>query len=150
MRKAEVYDKNVLAGLLIQTDNDNYIFRYDDAYYMDSTKHAISLTLPKTQQEYHSNVLFPFFFNMLSEGANKRIQCHVYKIDERDYFGLLLATASKDTIGTIIIKKIIEPFLVEQLKVAELIDHSFLETKQKRMYFASYRERLSRLQRKSE
>lgn len=48
------------------------------------------------------------------------------------------------------IKKIIEPFLVEQLKVAELIDHSFLETKQKRMYFASYRERLSRLQRKSE
>ena len=43
---------------------------------------------------------------MLSEGANKRIQCHVYKIDERDHFGLLLATASKDTIGTITIKRI--------------------------------------------
>lgn len=107
MRQAEVYDKNVLAGILTQTDDGNFVFRYDDIYYMDSTKYAISLTLPKTQQEYHSDFLFPFFFNMLSEGANKRIQCHIYKIDERDHFGLLLATASKDTIGTITIKRII-------------------------------------------
>lgn len=48
------------------------------------------------------------------------------------------------------IKKIMQPFLVEQPKVLELIENSFLEAKQKRMYLSSYRERLSRLQRKSE
>lgn len=48
------------------------------------------------------------------------------------------------------IKKIMQPFLVEQSKVLELIENSFLEAKQRRMYLSSYRERLSRLQRKSE
>lgn len=48
------------------------------------------------------------------------------------------------------IKKIMQPFLVEQSKVLELIENSFLEAKQKRMYLSSYRERPSRLQRKSE
>lgn len=47
------------------------------------------------------------------------------------------------------IKKIMAPFLVEQPKVLELINNSFLEEKQKRMYWNSYKERLSRLQRKS-
>lgn len=48
------------------------------------------------------------------------------------------------------IKKIMQPFLVEQSKVLELIENSFLKAKQRRMYLSSYRERLSRLQRKSE
>lgn len=106
MRKAEVYENQVLAGILEQTDEGEFIFRYDDRYFSDTGKRAISLTLPKKKQEYRSPVLFPFFFNMLSEGANKRIQCMEYKIDERDYFGLLLATANKDTIGSVTVKKI--------------------------------------------
>lgn len=47
------------------------------------------------------------------------------------------------------IGRLLTPFLSEQPKVLELIGHSFLEEKQKRMYLSSYRERLSRLQRKS-
>ena len=47
------------------------------------------------------------------------------------------------------IDKLISPFLVEQPKVLELINNSFLEEKQKRIYLSSYKERLSRLQRKS-
>lgn len=43
---------------------------------------------------------------MLSEGANKTIQCQTLKIDEDDVFGLLLATAHSDTIGAITVKKI--------------------------------------------
>ena len=43
---------------------------------------------------------------MLSEGANKTIQCASLKIDENDDFGLLLATARYDTIGNITIKEI--------------------------------------------
>lgn len=48
------------------------------------------------------------------------------------------------------INKLMAPFLVEQPKVWELINNSFLDDKQKRMYWKSYKERLSRLQRKSE
>lgn len=106
MRRAEVYENHILAGTLEQTDKGEFVFRYDDLYFADASKRAISLTLPKEKQEYRSSVLFPFFFNMLSEGANKRIQCLEYKIDERDHFGLLLATANRDTIGAVTVKKI--------------------------------------------
>lgn len=107
MRKAEVYENQVLAGTLEQSDAGEFIFRYEDRYFFDTSKRAVSLTLPKDRQEHRSPVLFPFFFNMLSEGANKRIQCLKYKVDERDYFGLLLAMAGKDTIGAVTLKKII-------------------------------------------
>ena len=42
---------------------------------------------------------------MLSEGANKAIQNRLLKIDEKDYFGLLLATAGGDRIGPLTIKE---------------------------------------------
>jgi HipA-like protein len=106
MRQAEIYYNKILAGLLTENDNGEYIFRYDDKYFQDSSLPAISLTLPKTKQEYRSETLFSFFFNMLSEGANKAIQCQTLRIDEEDYFGLLLATAHTDTIGAITVKKI--------------------------------------------
>ena len=43
---------------------------------------------------------------MLSEGTNKATQCMTLKIDEKDSFGLLLATAKHDTIGAITIEKL--------------------------------------------
>jgi HipA-like protein len=43
---------------------------------------------------------------MLSEGANKKLQCRQLKIDENDYFGLLLATATHDTIGAVTVKPV--------------------------------------------
>ena len=106
MRQAEVYYNKILAGLLTEKDNGEYIFRYDDKYFQDFSLPAISLTLPKTKLEYKSETLFSFFFNMLSEGANKAIQCQTLRIDEEDYFGLLLATAHTDTIGAVTVKKI--------------------------------------------
>jgi len=104
MRKVEVYRNKVLAGILAEVNRKNYVFRYDDAYFNDNSKPAISLTLPKTQVEYQSDFLFPFFFNMLSEGVNRRLQSKQLKIDERDDFGFLMATAQFDTIGAITVK----------------------------------------------
>ena len=106
MRKAEIYRNGEFAGILSEKNLNSYKFRYNDNYFADIRKPAISLTLPKTQQEYHSEYLFPCFFNMLSEGANKALQCRLLKIDEEDSFGLLLATAQVDTIGSITIKEI--------------------------------------------
>jgi serine/threonine-protein kinase HipA len=105
MRKALVYHNGRLAGTLNQDDRGDYEFRYDDAWFIDSKCPAISLTLPKSKQVYKSNHLFPFFFNMLSEGINKQLQCRHLKIDERDHFGLLLATAMTDTVGAITVKE---------------------------------------------
>lgn len=102
MRTALVYRDNHLAGTL--TEADEYIFRYSDAYFLDPSKKAISLTLPKKQQEYRSKNLFPFFFNMLAEGVNRKLQCRRFQIDENDSFGLLLRTSGEDTIGAITIK----------------------------------------------
>ena len=104
MRKIEVYRNGILAGFLTEQDRKNYVFGYEDNYFADSTKPAISLTLPKTQQEYKSEFLFPFFYNMLSEGVNRKLQSTQLKIDEEDNFGLLTATAQYDTIGAITIK----------------------------------------------
>jgi serine/threonine-protein kinase HipA len=104
MRKVEVYRNGILAGFLIEEDRKNYVFKYEDNYFADSTKPAISLTLPKKLQEYKSEFLFPFFYNMLSEGVNRKLQSTQLKIDEEDNFGLLTATAQYDTIGAVTIK----------------------------------------------
>ncbi len=104
MRNAEVYCNGILAGILTEEDRHHYKFRYNDAYFFDSSKPAISLTLPKTKQEYSSEFLFPFFANLIAEGYNLKIQCQYLKIDERDVMSLLGATAHRDTIGAITIK----------------------------------------------
>ena len=106
MNKAEVYRNGEQAGILTKHANGSYEFRYEDEWFAKNDRPAISLTLPKTQQTYLSKVLFPFFFNMLSEGANKQLQCRQLKIDENDHFSLLLATASQDTIGAITVRSL--------------------------------------------
>ncbi len=102
----EIYRNGVLAGLLSEENRNNFVFRYEESYFNDSTKPAISLTLPKSKIEYCSDYLFPFFFNMLSEGVNRKLQSIQLKIDEEDNFGLLMATAQYDTIGAITVKPI--------------------------------------------
>lgn len=103
----EIYRNGILAGTLTEENRQRYVFRYDENYFHDASKPAISLTLPKTQIEYSSEFLFPFFFNMLSEGVNRKLQSTQLRIDEDDNFGLLAATAQYDTIGAITVKPII-------------------------------------------
>jgi len=107
MRTAEIYRNGTLAGFLTEENAESFVFRYDEKYFSDNKKPAVSLTLPKTQREFRSPFLFPFFFNMLSEGVNRQVQNLQLKIDENDDFGLLLATAQNDTIGAITVKQIV-------------------------------------------
>ena len=104
MRTAEVFCNGVMAGILKEENRNSYVFRYYDNYFADGKKPAVSLTLPKTQQEYRSEFLFPFFANMLSEGTNRKLQSRLLRIDEKDDFGILLATAQYDTIGAVTVK----------------------------------------------
>lgn len=104
MRSVVVYRNGVQAGILQEVSRQQYIFKYSDAYFLDARQPAISLTLPKSQQAYESEHLFPFFFNMLSEGANRSLQSKHWRIDETDHFGILMKTAQCDTVGPIHIK----------------------------------------------
>lgn len=105
-RFAKVYIKSIYAGMLTEIDRQHYSFCYDPSYYKNPELPPVSLTMPKTQQEYTSSFLFPVFFNMASEGDNRIIQARNLHIDEDDDFGILLATAHTDTIGAITIKEI--------------------------------------------
>lgn len=99
-----VYNNGELAGYLEKDELGHYRFEYDEVYFADNKKPAISLTLPKSKRVYYATTLFAFFFGMLSEGVNKDIQCRALHIDESDHFKRLLLTAGDDTIGAITIK----------------------------------------------
>ncbi|MFY8110361.1 MAG: HipA N-terminal domain-containing protein [Bacteroidia bacterium] len=106
MRKAKVLFKNEEAGVLIQNDDASFTFRYHNDWIINNSKQSISLTLPKSEKEFHAKFLFPFFFNMLPEGTNKQVACRLNRIDEDDYFSLLLTSAKTDSIGVVRILKI--------------------------------------------
>jgi HipA-like protein len=106
MRKAKIFYKGEEAGELTQQDDGGFTYRYHPWWMASKEKPAISLTLPKTSQDFFSKHLFPFFFNMLPEGSNKQVACRHLRIDPDDSFGLLLATAQYDTIGAVTVKKI--------------------------------------------
>ena len=108
MRQADILFKGEVAGTLTQQNDGTFRFYYKDYWLADREKPAVSLTLPKKTGEYHSQTLFPAFINMLPEGFNKHVICKTLKIDEDDFFGLLLSVAENDSIGAVTVKRTIE------------------------------------------
>lgn len=102
MRQCKVYIHDVEAGILMETDDPEYVFSYKDGYQGD----PVCLSMPVRSEPYHSRHLFPYFFNMLSEGSNRQMQSVLHHIDENDDFGIMLATAQYDTIGSVTVKPI--------------------------------------------
>ena len=106
MKQLVVYFNNTMAGILTELHPGiGYSFRYCEDY-LDSTMPPISATLPKRADAFYSEHLFPFFSNMIPEGANRRVICRSLKIDEQDFFGLLEAMADRDFIGAVNVRKI--------------------------------------------
>lgn len=106
MRHAKILFKEEEAGVLTQYDDGSFSFSYLKTWMADNNKPAISLTMPKIEKVYYSKFLFPFFYNMLPEGSNKQVVCRLNRIDQEDYFGLLITTAKNDSIGAITVEKI--------------------------------------------
>ena len=106
MRQLEVYVNEVKAGMLTeQNPGKGYTFVYS-AEYVASECPPVSLSLPKRTEPYEAENLFPFFTNMLPEGANRRVVCREKRIDEKDFFGMLMATVGTDMIGSVNFKKV--------------------------------------------
>lgn len=106
VRQCEVKVHGIRAGVLTEDEKGGYLFEYDQPYMLGSDNDPVSLTMPFRAEPYRSATLFPCFFNMLSEGANRQIQSQLLHIDPSDDFGILLATAQTDTIGAVTVKPI--------------------------------------------
>ncbi len=107
MRRANVYCRGVLAGVLCKYQVDRYRFQYIPEYLSSPKCPAISLSFPKQAAPFESPVLFPFFFGLLAEGEDKALQCRVLKIDENDLFTRLLKTCEAETIGGVTVKEVV-------------------------------------------
>mgnify|MGYP005989889811 CR=1 FL=1 len=105
MRSANVYFNKDLAGVLTQKSDGAFEFEYLETWLNNPYLPAISLTLPKTNKTYRSLTLFPFFYQLLPEGENKKEICFTKRIDESDDFGILLSVADTDTIGAVTLKR---------------------------------------------
>lgn len=106
MRQLDVYYNDVKAGLLTElVPGSGYRFEYAPGYLVGNYPH-ISMTLPKTSIPYNDDRLFPFFANLLPEGALRRVVCRERHIDENDLFGILCAMADADSIGAIHFKMV--------------------------------------------
>lgn len=102
MRQCKVYVNGTEAGILREENRSLYTFTYNEGY----TGRPVCLSMPVRKETYSSDHLFPFFFNMLSEGANRKVQSQLLHIDENDDFGILLATAQTDTIGSVTVREL--------------------------------------------
>lgn len=80
-----------------------YQFKYYPEYLRDGIE-PVCIAMPLSTQIYESDVLFPFFFNMLSEGANRDLQASYFHLDKNDDFGILLETAQNDTPGNVTVR----------------------------------------------
>ena len=106
MKRAEVYYKNSLAGILAETDA-GYEFYYIKDYLESNNAEPVSLTLPLTDKPYHSNVLFPFFDGLIPEGWLLDVALRNTDISYLDRMSLLLLCC-KDCIGAVSVVQIKE------------------------------------------
>lgn len=102
MRQCNVFVHDIEAGILQETDAGEYVFTYHEDYGGE----PVCLAMPRRKESYRSRCLSPYFFNMLSEGANREIQSIIHHIDIHDDFGIMLLTAQFVTVGTVTVKPI--------------------------------------------
>jgi serine/threonine-protein kinase HipA len=103
LRKGCVYYKGEIAGYIEETEA-GYTFLYDKSFLKN--KIPISISFPLCEEPYTSSELFSFFKGLLPEGWYLSIVSSTQKIDSKDAFGILLATAGVDTIGAVTVSKV--------------------------------------------
>ena len=106
MRKANIYYKDILAGVLSETDDGDYIFKYDKVYITNHPLQFITFTMPVREEAYIEKHLFTFFEGLIPEGWLLNIASKNWKININDRMGLLLACC-KNCIGAVSVEPII-------------------------------------------
>ena len=104
MKIGYVYYDDSYCGTITQDDDNKFIFEYDDKWYDDLNSKSISLTLPKSQKKYESNILFPFFDGLIPEGYLLEAAIKKFNISSNDRMSLLLKTCD-NPIGIVSVKE---------------------------------------------
>lgn len=104
MKKGYVYYDDALCGTIIQNDDNLFVFEYTDEWFENKDAKTVSLTLPKTQKRYESNILFPFFDGLIPEGYLLEVALKKYNINQNDRMSLLLKTCH-NPIGIVSVKE---------------------------------------------
>ena len=107
MRKANVFYKDHLAGILTETDEGEYVFQYNEKYVEDHPADFITFTMPVSIKPYVEKRLFPFFEGLIPEGWLLDIASENWKINKNDRMGLLLACC-QNCIGAVRVEPILE------------------------------------------
>ncbi|TVP44710.1 MAG: phosphatidylinositol kinase [Mongoliibacter sp.] len=107
MRQAEIYYKDILAGMLTETEDGEYVFQYTEEYVQYFPGQFITFNMPVTSKPYISNRLFPFFEGLIPEGWLLDIASKTWKLNPNDRMGLLLACC-QNCIGAVHVKPLTE------------------------------------------
>lgn len=91
MRKGKVYYKDIMAGIITETDDGEFLFQYNAQYVKDHRAEFITFTMPVREKAYVDKRLFPFFEGLIPEGWLLDIATKNWKINPNDRMGLLLA-----------------------------------------------------------
>ena len=107
MRQAIVKYNRELAGVLMEEENGEYSFTYDESYIQNNPNQFITFEMPVTSQPYKGKRLFPFFDGLIPEGWLLNIAAESWKINKNDRMGLLLACC-QNAIGAVSIHPVKE------------------------------------------
>ena len=103
MRTAEIFYKDVRAGVLTETNEGHFTFQYDEQYIIDHPNQFLTFTMPVVKYPYHDKHLFSFFEGLIPEGWLLDVAKNHYKINPNDRMGLLLACC-QNCIGAVSVK----------------------------------------------
>jgi serine/threonine-protein kinase HipA len=107
MRSAEIFCKDILAGVLTEDDHGQYTFQYNEDYILKYPDQFISFSFPVRKLPYVSNRLFPVFDGLIPEGWLLNIAVNTWKLSPNDRMGLLMACC-RDCVGALSVKPIDE------------------------------------------
>lgn len=105
MRQARIYYQDKVAGILTETDEGEYEFRYDAEYVKEYPHDFITFSMPVSEAAYREKRLFPFFEGLIPEGWLLDIASKNWKINRNDRMGLLLACC-RNCIGAVSVEPI--------------------------------------------
>ena len=101
MKKAEVYQQAVLAGVLEELDGGRWRFTYAEGYSGD----PVSLTMPMARAIHEFDQFPPVFEGLLPEGSQLEAMLRRYKLDRTNLFGQLMR-AGQDLVGSLTVKEV--------------------------------------------
>lgn len=107
MRRGKVFYKDRFSGLIIETNDGEYVFQYDANYVEHHPKDFLTFTMPVRREPFIEKRLFPFFEGLIPEGWLLNIAAKNWKINQNDRMGLLLACC-QNCIGAVSVEPLME------------------------------------------